>query len=140
MARSFRVFAVVSFAVEALIGFALVVLIVIGALKRWGWVFWMALAVYGLGTISVVAGLVFRLLASVGVFVPPSPAAANVRVPAEPVALVAVGWLGSAAQVVTFVLILLAAIRIGPWACHREVAEGAPPGQQPPDTAAPSAA
>jgi hypothetical protein len=140
MASSFRVFAVATFAVEALIGFGLFVLVVMGALRRWGWAFWLALALYGLGAVGPVVGVIFHLLALIRVTVPPPPGAAPAHVPPEPFALVVAGGVVSVGQVLTFVLMLVAAIRIGPWACRREVAEEAPPGQQPPGREAPSAA
>jgi hypothetical protein len=127
MARSFRVFAIVSLAVEALVAFVVVVLVVVGALRRWAWAFWFALVLYGLAVVGFVMGGVFRLIAFTGGGIAPPPGAVPPQVPPVPVALQVTGGFLTVAQVLTFVVMGVAAIRIGPWACRREIAKERPP-------------
>lgn len=53
-----------------LIAFGLLILVVVGALRRWTWAFWLALVLNGLGTVLIVLSFVFGLLALVGVTFP----------------------------------------------------------------------
>ncbi len=50
------------------------------------------------------------------------------RLPRPPVALALVGDVLNLAQLMTFVVMLLAAVRIGPWACRYEASEEVAPG------------
>ena len=133
MARSVRLIEVLSIVVEMFIALGLLALVVVGALKRWAWAFWLALVLNGFSILGIALSAVFGLLAVIGVGMPQPPGAAPVQVPPEPAALQVTGWFLNAVEVLTFVAMLVALIRIGPWACRYETAEdfGRPPDRSP---------
>jgi hypothetical protein len=94
--------------VEGLIALALLVLVVVGALRRWRWAFWLTVVLNAFNALNITAVPVLRH---------------------PPVALQVAGTIMDVIQAMTCVALLVAAIRIGPWACRREVAEETSSGQ-----------
>lgn len=92
--------------VSAIVGFAICAVLVIGALKRWTWIFWVVLVLLGLSTLALPFNLVSALAGSTY--------AANLYgLPSWSTWLsVAIG-IPSAAL---FVWMLVALVRYGPWA------------------------
>jgi hypothetical protein len=103
------------------------ILMIVGALRRWTWAFWVALVIFGLSAFGVVLEAILGLLSLIGVTLPAPPGAVPVQAPPKPVVLQISGWLLNAVETLTFVLMLIAAVRIGPWACRNEIAEDLPP-------------
>jgi hypothetical protein len=130
MARTSRIVAIGSIAFEGLIAVALLVLVVVGALKRRGWAFWLALVLNGFSALGFVVSMVFAALALVGVSLPRPPGVTPASIAQPPVAFSVAGPIVNVAQALTFVALLLAAIRIGPWACRYEVSEETPPDRE----------
>ena len=96
--------------IGAIFGVAISVVIIIGALNRWSWMFYVVLVLLGLGALS----LPFNIVAAVAGSTPLNP----YSFPSWVTWLsVAVGIPGTA----LFVWMLLAAIRYGPWAMTRTV-------------------
>lgn len=99
---------------------ALAVVIVVGSVRRWTWVFWAALVGFGLVAIGPLAGLLPALL----VQPPPMPAGAeNSSIPTPSLAVVAM-TLMFPADVAVLTGMVVAAFSIGPWACRRTVEDG----------------
>jgi len=97
----------VGLAIGAAIGVAISTVAIIGALKRWTWVFYVVLVLFGLGTIS----LPFTVFSAVA-----TTALSPVRLPA------ALTWVSVAfgvPEASLFVWMLVAALRRGPWAMTR---------------------
>ena len=105
----------------------LVVLIVLGALRRWRWMFWITLVGFGL----VVIGPLIGLAASVLVL-PRPPVGTMPPVPNVPLPFRLASLLYPAADLLLFVCMLVVAVRIGPWACQPTTVER--PDLQPPTT------
>lgn len=99
---------------------ALAVVIVVGSVRRWTWVFWASLVGFGLVAIGPLAGLLPAL------FVPPQPMPAGAGSPSIPTpSLAAVALtLMFPADVAVFAGMVVAALSIGPWACRRTVQDG----------------
>jgi hypothetical protein len=98
--------------VSVIIGVAICAVLVIGALMRWTWIFWVVLVLLGLGTLA----LPFNLISAVA----GSTYAANLYgLPAWTTWLsVAIGIPNAA----IFVWMLVALIRYGPWATRKTTA------------------
>lgn len=116
---------VTSTIVMAIVFSAVVALIVIGTVKRWPWMFWAVLVLFGLNA----ASLLVPLLLGVAGLLPAPPPAIPRQPPPAPAAVGVTGTLALAASVVLFAAMLVAGMRIGPWACRRppEVAPAGPP-------------
>lgn len=71
IAQVARSVAIGSLAIEGLIGLVLLVLIVVGALRRWRWAFWLALVLNGLGGLGLVMGALLGGLLLPGPGLPP---------------------------------------------------------------------
>jgi hypothetical protein len=94
----------------AAIGSVICILIIVGALNRWTWIFYVNLVFYGLGTI----GLPFNLISAVrGSLV------ANVYGANAVASWLTVAW--GIATAALFVWMLRAVFRYGPWAMARNV-------------------
>jgi len=96
--------------VAALIGAAIAAVIIIGALKRWTWIFYVVLVLLGLGAISLPFNLISAIAgtATLSLYSLPS----------------WVSWLSVVVSIpgaALFVWMLVAAIRFGPWAMPRRV-------------------
>jgi hypothetical protein len=94
-------------AIGAAVGVAIAVVAIIGALKRWTWVFYVVLVLFGLGTLSLPFSVISAVATSA--FVP-------VKLPAL------VTWTSVAfgvPEAALFVWMLVAAFRRGPWAMTR---------------------
>jgi hypothetical protein len=99
---------------------ALAVVIVVGSVKRWTWVFWAALVGFGLVAIGPLAGLLPALF----VQPPPMPAGAeNSSIPTLSLPVVAM-TLMFPADVAVLSGMVVAAFSIGPWACRKTVEDG----------------
>jgi hypothetical protein len=127
MLESVQLFTTATIVLVAAISVCITILMIVGALRRWTWAFWVALVIFGLGAFGTILGAILSLLSLIGVTLPAPPGAVPVQAPPEPVVLQIGGWLLSAAETLTFVLMLIAAVRIGPWACRNEIAEDLPP-------------
>jgi hypothetical protein len=96
--------------VGAIIGVAIAVVVIIGALNRWTWMFYVVLVLLGLGAVS----LPFNIVGALAGSTPLNP----YNLPGWVTWLsVAVGIPGTA----LFVWMLVAVIRYGPWAMIRRV-------------------
>jgi hypothetical protein len=132
MIQSSRVFMTASFIAAVAFGVGIMIVMIVGALYRWMWAFWLALVMFGLSTIGIILASGFGLLASVGVTLPGPPGPTTAHVPPVPAGLQISGWLLNAAETLTFILLLIAAVRIGPWGCRNEIAEDpSPPSARP---------
>lgn len=102
---------------------AVLILIVIGTVRRWRWMFWVVLVLLGLNAVN----LLVPLLLGVAGLLPATPPPGVIPSPPPPVPMVVsvVGELALVAAAVLFVAMVVAGVRIGPWAC-RQAAEGAP--------------
>jgi hypothetical protein len=93
----------------AAIGIATCVLIIVGALKRWTWMFYVVLVFGGLSTI----GLPFNLVAAIG----------RSTTPGIPSVAAWESWLQvlyGMASAALFVWMVIALVRYGPWATMKE--------------------
>lgn len=108
---------------------AVAALIVMGTIRRWLWMFWVVLVLLGL---NMLVNVLMPLLLRVAGLLPatPPPGVIPSRPPPVPMVVSVVGELVLAAAVVLFVAMVVAALRIGPWACRKaaEVAPAGPPG------------
>lgn len=107
--------------VAALIGVGISVVIIIGAIKRWTWMFYVVLVLLGLGAIS----LPFNLFTAI------SGSSSTLTTFAMPSAIT---WLSVATGIpdaALFVWMLIAAIRFGPWAMAKKGDYAAPAAQAP---------
>jgi hypothetical protein len=108
--------------VAALIGVGISVVIIIGALKRWTWMFYVVLVLLGLGAISLPFNLFNAISGSTSTltsFAMPS----------------AITWLSVATGIpdaALFVWMLIGAIRYGPWAMSKKGDYPAPAAPAPP--------
>jgi hypothetical protein len=127
MLESVQLFTTATIVLVAAISVCITILMIVGALGRWTWAFWVALVIFGLGAFGTILGAILSLLSLIGVTLPAPPGGVPVHVPPEPVVLQIGGWLLNVAETLTFVLMLIAAVRIGPWACRNEIAEDLPP-------------
>lgn len=94
-------------AIGAAVGVAISVVAIFGALKRWTWVFYVVLVLFGLSTVS----LPFTLISAVA-----TTAINPVRLP------IGISWATVAfgiPEAILFIWMLLAVIRRGPWAMPR---------------------
>jgi hypothetical protein len=107
--------------VGALFGVAISIVVIIGALQRWTWLFYAVLVLLGLGAISLPFNLVSAVAGSTTLNIYSMPAAVTWL-------SVALGIPGTA----LFVWMLVAVIRYGPWATTKKVEW---PGQAAPATA-----
>ena len=102
-------------------------MIVVGSIRRWRWMFWAVLVLLGLN----VVGLLVPLLLGVTGLMPatPPPGVIPSRPPPVPIVVRVAGTLAQAATAVLFVAMVVAGVRIGPWACRRaaELAPAGPP-------------
>ncbi|MEO8743880.1 MAG: hypothetical protein ABI334_01185 [Candidatus Dormiibacterota bacterium] len=99
-------FMTVGIVVGGLIGLALCAVAVIGALKRWTWIYYVVLVLLGLGTISLPVNLVSAVTGS-------SVAAASGF--SMPVWITWIGILFSIPAAALFVWMLVALVQRGPW-------------------------
>lgn len=100
---------------SAIIGAAICAVLVIGALMRWTWIFWVVLVLLGLGTLA----LPFNLI---GAVVGSTYAASLYGLPSWTTWLSIVIGIPTAAL---FVWMLVALIRYGPWATRKTTASAA---------------
>jgi hypothetical protein len=98
---------IVGFAIGAAIGVAISVVAIIGALKRWTWVFYAVLVLLGLETISFPFAVLSAFTTS---------ALSPLKLPAS---LNAASIAFGVVAVAVFVWMLIAVIRRGPWAMTR---------------------
>ena len=101
--------------IAAIIGVVISVVIIIGALNRWTWMFYVVLVFLGLGAIS----LPFNIIGALAGSTPLNPYSLPVWVTWLSVVL---GIPGTA----LFVWMLVAVIRYGPWAMTRKLTSAAP--------------
>jgi hypothetical protein len=102
----------VAFAAVAILGVAAAVLILIGTIRRWIWMYYTVLGLVGLSTI----GLPFSILGALGITQSPILLNGSLQV---------VQWFGLALAFVSLALgvwMLVALIRRGPWAMRRVLA------------------
>lgn len=102
--------------VGALIGVVIAAVVIIGALKRWTWMFYVVLVLLGLGAVSLPFGLIRAIAGSASVGL-------SYSLPSW------VSWLGVAFSVpgaALFVWMLIAAIHFGPWAMTKALDMPAP--------------
>lgn len=127
-AQTMRPVMVASLIFQAVLFGAVATLIVIGSIRRWRWMFWAVLVLLGLN----VVGLLIPLLLGVAGLMPatPPPGVIPSRPPPVPLVVSVAGTLAQAAAFVLFIAMVVAGVRIGPWACRRaaEVAPVAGPG------------
>ncbi|HKA10950.1 MAG TPA: hypothetical protein VKI99_10830, partial [Candidatus Dormibacteraeota bacterium] len=62
LSRSLRASMIAGLAVNGVVVLAPVVVIVVGALKRWRWMFWFTLVGFGLAVLGPLVGLLMRVL------------------------------------------------------------------------------
>jgi hypothetical protein len=91
-------------AIGAAVGVAIAVVAIIGALRRWTWVFYVVLVLFGLGTIS----LPFSVLSAV--------VTTGLNPVKLPAALTWASVVFGVPEAALFVWMLVAAIQRGPWA------------------------
>jgi hypothetical protein len=108
-----------SLVLAGILGLVVTALMIVGAAKRWNWMFWVSLVIYGL-PITV---LPFALLGLVGVRLPAPAGEVPAPVPQIPAAVRVSGYLLNFAQFVLVAVMLVVAVRIGPWACRRVLEE-----------------
>ena len=101
--------------VSALVGFAISAVVIIGALKRWTWMFYVVLVLFGLGALGLPYNIVILVSgrSTLSGFNTP---------PGFTWLSIGFGILG----VALFVWMLIAVIRYGPWAMAKKVDEPAP--------------
>jgi hypothetical protein len=105
-------FVTIGLAVSVIIGLAIAVVVVIGALKRWTWMFYAVLVLTGLQ----VLGLPFQVASAIGLVNMTSAAAAYPP---------AVAWVGVAWGLLAIAMLawmLVALLTRGPWAMQKELA------------------
>jgi hypothetical protein len=129
LTQSFRASMIAGMVINGLFLLAVAVLIVIGALQRWRWMFWVTLAGFGL----VSAGPLLSLATAVLVPVAPLPVGMMPPPPTIPLAVTIAARLETVADLALVVWMLALAISIGPWACRRTI--GARPDLGGPTTA-----
>ena len=106
--------------VSALVGFAISTVAIIGALKRWTWMFYVVLVLLGLGVLGLPYNIVTLVSARStlsGFNLPPGFAWL----------WIGFGMLGTA----LFIWMLIAVVRYGPWAMAKKVDQPAPAMQPP---------
>ncbi|TMD31205.1 MAG: hypothetical protein E6I95_13825 [Chloroflexi bacterium] len=106
--------------VSALVGFAISTVAIIGALKRWTWMFYVVLVLLGLGVLGLPYNIVTLVSARStlsGFNLPPGFAWLSIGF----------GILGTA----LFIWMLIAVVRYGPWAMAKKVDQPAPAMQPP---------
>jgi hypothetical protein len=128
LSQSFRASVIAVFVVNGVTLLAVVVLIVVGTLKRWRWMFWVTLVGFGLVLIEPLLGLVGSVLVPIS----RHQAGTLPPVPPVPLALGLATMLVLPADLLLFVWMLVTAVRIGPWACRRTIVEQ--PDHEPPVT------
>jgi hypothetical protein len=107
--------------IAALIGVGISVVIIVGALKRWTWMFYVVMVLLGLGAIS----LPFNLFSAVS---GSTSSLTTFNMPSS------ITWLSVATAIpdaALFVWLLIAAIRYGPWATIKQGDHPAPAAQVP---------
>lgn len=102
------------------ISWGLGMLMVVGAWRRWVWVYWLTLVVGG----WLLASYPITLLTALLVHFPKLPQSATPKPPNIPLALGVMGEALSVASVALFVVMVVVLIRIGPWACQKTPVEG----------------
>jgi len=129
LTRRMRASMISGIVTNGLVVLTLVVLIVIGALMRWRWMFWVTLAGFGLIAAGPLVGLAASVLIpvrppTVGTLppLPPPPVRTMAPAPTFSLALSLAAPLEIGADLLLFVWMLVMAVRIGPWACRRTVA------------------
>lgn len=100
-------FLIAGFAIGAAIGVAISVVVIIGALKRWTWVFYAVLVLLALETLSFPFAVVSAFASST---------LSPIRLP---VAITAASVAFGVVAVALFVWMLIAVVRRGPWAMTR---------------------
>lgn len=123
LAETMRPVMVASFVSMAVLFGALAALIVVGAVRRWRWMFWTVLVLLGLNGVNLLLALLLRAAGLLPAT--PPPGVTPSQLPRMPVVLSLPSELGLAASVLLFVAMGVAGVRIGPWACRR-AAEAAP--------------
>jgi hypothetical protein len=101
--------------VSALFGLAIAIVVVIGALNRWTWMFYAVLVLLGLGAISLPVDVVDALGGSA------VSAASGFNLPSW------IYWLGLASAIPStalFIWMLVALVKRGPWAMRRITPQG----------------
>lgn len=107
-------FVTVALIVSGLIGVAISVVVIVGALKRWTWMFYVVLVLLGIGTISLPFSVISALVTS--------PLSNPVHVgPVLTWAQIIIGIPGAA----IFVWMLVAIVRYGPWAMVKATGQAA---------------
>lgn len=119
LSRSLRASMIAGLAVNGVVVLAPVVLIVVGALKRWRWMFWFTLVGFGLAVPGPLVGLLMRVL----IPIPSPPAATMPPVPTLPLAFRLASSSVPPAVLLLFLWMLVVAVRVGPWACRKEIEE-----------------
>lgn len=102
--------------VGGLVGFGFALLIVVGALKRWTWMFYVVLIFLGLSAVSEPFNL---LNLSTGV-------ASSTYGFSPPIWLYLVGLIAWFPSTALFIWMLVAVVKRGPWAMRKVSAEGSP--------------
>jgi len=100
----------------AIVAFAIALVVIIGALQRWTWLFYAVLVLLGLGLVSGPADLVNLAMG-------PSSTTYGYTAPTWLYVLGIVSWFPSTAL---FVVMLIALIKRGPWGMVRVNSEGSP--------------
>lgn len=129
LSRSLRASMIAGLAVNGVVVLAPVVLIVVGALKRWRWMFWFTLVGFGLAVAGPLVGLLMRVV----IPIPSPPATTMPPVPTLPLTFRLASSLLPPAVLLLFLWMLVVAVRVGPWACRKEIEER--PDHEPPATA-----
>ena len=102
--------------IAAIFAFAIALVVVIGALKRWTWMYYAVLVLLGLGVLSEPVNLInFATGAAASNFA--------YRPPTSIYLLGIASWIPTTAL---FVVMLVAVIKIGPWAMRKVSAAGSP--------------
>ena len=105
--------------IVGVIGAAICVVFIIGALRRWTWVFWVVLVLSGFSVLSLLSDA--SSLAA-------GPAMASITGVSIPPAFYVFGLLSSLVSTALFVWLLMALVQRGPWAMRRVAAESPPAG------------
>lgn len=117
-----RQFMVASLVFQAVVFGAAATLIVVGSVGRWRWMFWAVLGVLGLNVVGVLVPLLLGVAGLLPTRPPPGVILLIPRPPHMPMVIGAGGTLAQAAVPGLFVAMLVAGVRIGPWACRRAAA------------------
>lgn len=128
--QAMRPVMVASLILMAVLFGAAAALIVIGTVRLWRWMFWGVLVLLGLNAVNVLMPLLLRLAGLLPAT--PPPGVIPSRQPPVPLVVSVVEELALAAAAVLFVAMVVAGVRIGPWAC-RKPAEVAPAARRPTD-------